>query len=333
MNVIISLAAVVGLFLLGMLGGVAPDVPVLGWIFGVVIPYVAIVIFIGGLISRVVAYANIPVPFRITTTCGQGKSLPWIKQAKLDNPSGTLGVAGRMFFEIVFFRSLLRNTRAQLLEGGRLVYATSLWLWLGGIAFHWAMLLVLIRHLRFVTSPTPICVTWLEELDGFLEVGVPVFFATSFIFILGLGFLLVRRLFNPQMRYMSLLDDYFPLFLLLAIGISGFWLRHVDKTDVVGIKELAVGLVSFGPTVPAGIAPLFYGHLFLVCVLLAYFPFGKLLHAAGAFLSPTRNMANNNRMVRHVNPWDYPVKVHSYEEYEDEWRDKMKAAGVPVDKE
>jgi hypothetical protein len=38
-------------------------------------------------------------------------------------------------------------------------------------------------------------------------------------------------------------------------------------------------------------------------------------------------------MVRHVNPWDYPVKVHSYEEYEDEFRDKMIAAGVPVEKE
>lgn len=330
MNVIVSLAVVVALFLVGLVGGLAPGA---GWIFGVVIPYVAILVFFGGLIQRVLAYANTPVPFRITTTCGQGKSLPWIKQAKLDNPSDALGVIGRMFLEVVFFRSLLRNTRAQLLESGKLVYATNLWLWAAGLAFHWTMLVVLIRHLRFFTSPTPFFVTILEEADGFLEVGVPVFFATSVIFMAGLGFLLLRRLVNPQMRYMSLLDDYFPLFLLLAIGLSGFWLRHFDKTDVVGVKQLAVGLVTFSPTVPPAIAPLFYGHLFLVCVLLIYFPFGKLLHMAGAFLTPTRNMANNNRMVRHVNPWDYPVKVHSYEEYEDEWRDKMKAAGVPVDKE
>ena len=84
---------------------------------------------------------------------------------------------------------------------------------------------------------------------------------------------------------------------------------------------------------PETISPLFYGHLFLVCVLLAYFPFSKLMHMAGVFLSPTRNLANNNRAVRHVNPWDYPVKVHTYEEYEDEFRDKMKAAGIPVEKE
>ena len=99
------------------------------------------------------------------------------------------------------------------------------------------------------------------------------------------------------------------------------------------IKEVMVGIFHFAPVVPPeGISPVFYGHLFLVSVLLAYFPFSKLTHMAGVFLSPTRNMANNNRAVRHVNPWDYPVQVHSYEEYEDELREKMVRAGVPVDK-
>jgi hypothetical protein len=68
-------------------------------------------------------------------------------------------------------------------------------------------------------------------------------------------------------------------------------------------------------------------------VLLAYFPFSKLMHMGGVFLSPTRNMANNNRSKRHVNPWSYPVKVHTYEEWEEEFHDKMKAAGLPLEKE
>ena len=53
----------------------------------------------------------------------------------------------------------------------------------------------------------------------------------------------------------------------------------------------------------------------------------------GIFLSPTRNLANNSRMKRHINPWDHPVRVHTYEEYEEEFRDKMKAAELPLDKE
>jgi hypothetical protein len=50
-------------------------------------------------------------------------------------------------------------------------------------------------------------------------------------------------------------------------------------------------------------------------------------------LSPTRNLRGATRMVHHENPWNYPVHVHTYAEYEHEFRDKMKAAGIPLDRE
>jgi nitrate reductase gamma subunit len=80
------------------------------------------------------------------------------------------------------------------------------------------------------------------------------------------------------------------------------------------------------------VTPLFFVHLLLVSALLTYFPFSKLMHMPGVFLSPTRSLANTNRMKRHVNPWDYPVKVHTYQEWEEEFRDKIVAAGLPLDK-
>jgi len=329
MNVVVSLAAVGALFLLGLAGGA----PGMGWIFGVVLPYLAVALFLGGLIHRVMSWASSDVPFRIPTTCGQQKSLPWIKQERFDNPHNTLTVIGRMALEILFFRSLLRNTKSQLIEGRRLVYATELWLWLGAMVMHWSFLFILIRHLRFMTNPVPAAVTFLQKADGFFEIGLPVLYVTSVGFLLGAAYLLIRRLTSPPVRYISLAADYFPLMLLLGIGISGVCLRHLSKTDISGVKQLALGLTQFSWVVPESISPLFYGHLFLVCVLLAYFPFSKLMHMAGVFLSPTRNLANNNRAVRHVNPWDYPVKVHGYEAYEDELREKMKRAGVPVEKE
>jgi nitrate reductase gamma subunit len=306
----------------------------MGWLFAVVFPYVAVVLFFGGLIQRVFSWASSPVPFRIPTTCGQEKSLPWIKNQKLDNPHNTLTVIGRMALEVLFFRSLLRNTKTAMVEGRGLVYGTDLALWLAALAMHWSLLFILVRHLRFFTSPVPFFVTFLEKSDGFFEIGLPVLFLTSPIFLVGLAFLLYRRLASAQLRYISLVADYFPLFLLLGIGISGFCLRHLVRTDVASVKELALGLISFSPVIPTKpISSLFYGHLFLVSVLLAYFPFSKLVHMAGVFLSPTRNLANNNRAVRHINPWDYPVKVHTYEEYEDELRDKMKGAGIPVERQ
>ncbi len=135
------------------------------------------------------------------------------------------------------------------------------------------------------------------------------------------------------MKFISLAADYFPLFLILSIAITGILMRYFYRIDIIKVKEFAVGLFSFHPVVPENTGVLFFIHLFLVSSLLLYFPFSKLLHMPGIFLSPTRNLANNSRMKRHINPWNHPVKVHSYEEYEDEFRDKMKAAELPVEKE
>jgi nitrate reductase gamma subunit len=103
--------------------------------------------------------------------------------------------------------------------------------------------------------------------------------------------------------------------------------------DITAVKELAVGLFKFHPKSPEGIGVIFYIHLFMISILIAYFPFSKLMHFAGIFLSPTRNLSNNSRMKRHINPWNYPVKYHTYEEYEDDFREKMIEAGLPVDKQ
>ena len=51
-------------------------------IFGAVIPYIAATAFIFGIVYRIIKWAKSPVPFKITTTCGQQKSLPCIKISK-----------------------------------------------------------------------------------------------------------------------------------------------------------------------------------------------------------------------------------------------------------
>ncbi len=50
-------------------------------------------------------------------------------------------------------------------------------------------------------------------------------------------------------------------------------------------------------------------------------------------LEPHEEPEKYSRNDRHINPWDHPVKVHTYEEYEDEFRDSMKEVGLPVEKE
>ena len=330
MNAIISLIAVIGLVLIALIG---VNVANLHFIFGIVVPYIAIVIFLIGVISRVMKWGRTPVPFRIPTTCGQQQSFPWIKQSKLDNPSTTSGVVGRMLLEVLLFRSLFSNTKFELREGPKIAYGSTKWLWLGGLAFHWSFLVVLIRHLRLFTEPVPAFLKGIEALDGFLQVGIPGVLISGLVLLLAVTYLFLRRVFIPQVRYISLAADYFPLFLIISVALTGILMRYFLRVDLVSIKALTVGLISFNAKLPQGISVIFYIHLFLVSTLFAYIPFSKIMHLGGVFLSPTRNLANNSRMVRHINPWNYPVELHTYAEYEDEFRDKMKDAGIPVDKE
>ena len=329
MNAIISFVLVVVLFLLGWIGG---KVSGLHYLVGVIFPYLAFAAFLIGVIWRVVKWAKAPVPFRIPTTAGQGKSLPWIKHSTFDNPASTWGVIGRMAAEIFLFRSLFRNTKVELLKDQKVAYGPEKLLWLTGLAFHYTFLIILIRHLRFFTEPIPGFVNLIQSLDGFFQLMAPTFFLSSVIFLGAVTVLFLRRVLIPQVRYISLAADYFPLFLIMAIGITGVLLRYFIKVDVTAVKKLTMGLASFQPTVPAEIGSMFYVHIFLVCILFAYFPFSKLLHMAGVFMSPTRNLANSNRVARHINPWDYPVETHTYEEYEDDFREKLVKMGIPVDK-
>lgn len=328
-NIMMSLVAVVVLGSVAFMGG---SVSGLQGVFGIWIPYIAVAVFVLGFIWRVLKWAKSPVPFRIPTTCGQQKSLSWINQNKIDNPSTGKAVLLRMFLEIVTFRSLFRNTKSSIKEG-KIAYEWEIWLWLAAIAFHYSFLTVAFRHLRLFLEPVPSCVSIVETLDSFFQVGLPIVFASGVILFVAVLYLFSRRVMNPQVKYISMFSDYFPLFLILGIAGTGLYMRYFLRVDVVAIKQMTMGLVTFNPVIPDNVSAMLFVHLFLVSSLLIYFPFSKLMHMGGIFLSPTRNLANNSRMKRHVNPWNPDLEFVTYEKYENEFREKMIEAGLPVEKE
>ena len=328
-NLGLSISAILILTLLAM--GIAMNHS-MTYLLTVIIPYAAFAVFLAGFVYRIVKWGSAPVPFRIPTTCGQGKSLPWIKTNPVENPSGFCGVIGRMALEIFLFRSLFRNTQVEII-GGRPVYGSAKWLWLFGLMFHWSLLIIVVRHLRFFIEPIVPWIAALSAADGFFEIGIPTLYLSDAAILIGLSFLFLRRVVVQQVRYISLFTDYFSLLLIIGIVSTGLLMMHFFPADLNEVKNLALWWVTFSPIVPKGISAVFYIHLCFVFVLMAWFPASKLMHAGGIFLSPTRNLASNNRRQRHVNPWNALVKVHTYEEYEDEFRDKMKAVGLPVEKE
>ena len=206
-SLFLALFAVIVLVLLSLLGVGSVG---LATLFGVVIPYAAGAVFVLGVVWRVVQWARVPVPFRIPSTCGQGKSLPWIKADNLECPYNTWGVIGRMLLEVLFFRSLFRNTRAELRDGPRLTYASAKWLWLGGILFHYSFLIVVLRHFRFFIEPVPHFVELLASVDGFFQILLPTVFLSDVAFLAAVTYLFLRRVALPELRYISLTAGLFP---------------------------------------------------------------------------------------------------------------------------
>lgn len=187
------------------------------------------------------------------------------------------GVVLRMGREVVLFESLFKG---------------NLWTWALGWVFHTSMLLVALRHLRFFTDPVW---SWVALIQPFgMYAGITM--------LLGLAGLWVRRLFVERIRYISTPSDHLWLLLLMGIAGTGLLMDFVSHTDVVTVKTYFLGLMGFHiGTLPTD--PLLLLHLLLVALLLALFPFSKLLHAPGVFFSPTRNQTDNSREQRHVSSW------------------------------
>ncbi len=326
-KILLPLAAVAALIVIGL------DTAAMGGTFvvGLVIPYIALILFLGGFVWRIVVWASSPVPFHIPAVCGQQKSLPWIKADNRESPCTTAGLVVRMALEVLLFRSLWRNDGAELKRREKLVYGSKRGLWLAGLLFHWSLAFILFRHLRFFTEPVLPGIAGAQSVGALFEIGLPALYLSDVFILAALTYLFLRRVMDGKMRFISLPGDYFALFLIMAVVVSGVLTRHVFKGDVERVKELAMNISAFRFAVPTGIGLSFYVHLFLASVLVAYFPFSKLMHAPGVFLSPTRNLKNDSRAVRHINSWNYGVKVHTYEEWEDEFRDAMVEAGLPVE--
>ncbi len=220
--------------------------------------YLATLVLLLGVTRKIVIYARTPAPYKIPTTPA---------------PTTMLGVVGRMVRETVLFESLFKASK---------------WTWIFGWIFHFAMLIVLIRHLRYFTEPVWV---WVAILSPF-----GVYAAWAMLF--GLAGLWGRRFLVDRVRYISSPSDHLMLILLLAIVITGLMMKHVWHTDIVAVKAFFLGLMRFD-LAPLPRDPLLLTHLGLVAVLMTVFPVSKLLHAPGVFFSPTRNQADNPREFRY----------------------------------
>ena len=130
--------------------------------------YFATAVLVIGLALRIRLYAKTPTPLRIPTTPA---------------PTTSAGVWRRMFFEVTLFNSLFKANK---------------WIWIFGWLFHFALLLVLLRHLRYFTDPVWSWVVRLQPLGAY----------AAFVMIAGLAGLWARRWLVDRVRYITSPSDH-----------------------------------------------------------------------------------------------------------------------------
>jgi len=193
--------------------------------------YVATTLLVVGVALRIRRYVRAPAPLKIPT---------------MPAPMTRSGVFWRMVREVVLFESLFKSNK---------------WIWLFGYLFHFGLLLVLLRHFRYFTEPVWF---WIAIMQPF---GI----YAGFALVAGLAGLWARRVLVERIRYISAPSDHLMLALLIAIGVSGLFMRFVSPTDIVSVKAYFLGLLRFRilelPTHPALLL-----HLGLVAVLMIIFP-------------------------------------------------------------
>ena len=224
--------------------------------------YLAVLILLVGLVNKIAQYARTPAPLKIPTTPA---------------PVTKGGVVFRLVREVVLFESLFKGNK---------------WTWLFGWIFHFGLLLVTLRHLRYFMDPV-----WLP-----IELIQPFGIYGGMAMVVGLVGLWGRRFLVDRVRYITGPSDHLILALLITIGLTGLGMTFVVHVDVVSVKQFFLGLLSFHIQ-PLPADPLLLLHLLLVAILMIVFPYSKLLHAPGLFFSPTRNQVDNPREERHLAPW------------------------------
>ncbi|MCI0475730.1 MAG: respiratory nitrate reductase subunit gamma [Anaerolineales bacterium] len=206
-----------------------------------------------------------------------------LKIVQTPGPKSAPGVVARIAGDVLIFPNLFQADKL---------------LWLGAWIFHACLFLILVRHTRYFLYPVPELVIDWQTISVY----------AGFFFPIPALYLFWRRLASSRMLYISGLPDYITLILLTAIASTGMLVHYFARVYLVDVKAFTLGLVTFAPVQPPQ-HPIFVVHFILVCSLLIWFPFSKLMHAGGVFFSPTRNQIDNVLYPRYVNKWNEEVRV------------------------
>ncbi|MHC4140584.1 MAG: respiratory nitrate reductase subunit gamma [Planctomycetota bacterium] len=227
------------------------------FIVGVLLPYVAIIVFVAGMIWRIRTWRKLASP-----------------PMTLFPAPGSAGANTRNTLkEAVLFSSLFRGDRV---------------LWSIAWVFHVVLALIFVGHFRVFANVDRVLTGagMSEDAIGAMSGGVGG--AAGVIILILVALLLVRRMTLQRVREITGVADYLALLLIALIIITGNVMRFGgEHFDLALTREYFADLVTFGNAWQAAALQnnVFLAHLGLAFLLIMCMPFSKLLHFGGIFFT------------------------------------------------
>jgi nitrate reductase gamma subunit len=226
------------------------------FVVGVILPYVAIVVFVAGMVYRVYVWKKLASPPMTLFPAAQDEKANAINTIE----------------EALLFKSLFRGDRL---------------LWVFAWVFHAVLLLVFVGHFRVFTNVDALLMKLGMSDDAIQAMSGGAGGVAGVVILLTVLLLLARRMALPRVREITGLADYLALLLIAAIILTGDLMRFGEHFDLATTREYFGTLARFGSVTGVALLHnnLFLIHMGLAFVLVLCIPFSKILHFGGIFFT------------------------------------------------
>ena len=228
-------------------------------VVGVVLPYVAVLVFVAGMIYRLYTWKKLASP---------AMTLFPAPPTQRANAMNTLK-------EVVLFKSLFYGDRV---------------LWVLAWVFHAVLALIVLGHFRVVTGLIDAMLEPVLGEEGVHAMSSGAGGAAGVAILITVVLLLIRRMVLPRAREITGAADYLAMGLIGAAIFTGNMMRFGgERYDgfLIQTREYFGALATFSnaTAMTALTDGLFLVHMTLGFLLIMLIPFSKILHLGGIFFT------------------------------------------------
>jgi len=220
-----------------------------------ILPYITLLLFLGGMIYRFRVWAKTPQPGALTLTPAP--------------PQGA-GTFFGVIKESFLFPGLFKGDKV---------------LWVCAWIFHVTLAMIVVGHVRVFTDFPRLWAALGIDANQMSAISGG---AAGIVILVFAIMLFLRRMAIPRVKEVTNLSDFFALLLVIAILVTGNVMRFGEHFDLEITRTYFSQVLTFSvaqQTLPQ--SGMFVLHFLLAQVLIMIMPYSKIMHFGGIFFTQT----------------------------------------------